>query len=77
MQSNKNWNCDNSHCRNPHGEVRIYPIGGGSNLVLCSDCWAYENRYNKSRQRKSKYNEKNFPTHDWNTAKVYKFAEKV
>src|SRR3954471_23290661 len=45
----KNWNCDNDKCHQPNGEVRLYPLGGGANMILCRACWANENRYRYGR----------------------------
>lgn len=46
---NKNWNCDGGNCRESNGEVRLYPLGGGANLILCRACWAHENLYRHMR----------------------------
>lgn len=50
MSNTKNWNCCGDQCRDPNGEVRLYPLGGGANLILCHACWAHENRYRYERQ---------------------------
>jgi hypothetical protein len=42
----KNPNCDGERCAGP-GEVRVYPIGGGSNLILCRRCFARENDFQR------------------------------
>tara|TARA_Y100000310_G_scaffold54162_1_gene49692 strand:+ start:717 stop:1352 length:636 start_codon:yes stop_codon:yes gene_type:complete len=64
-----NNNCDGG---GPHtsGTVKLYPIGGGGNLILCHRCWARENRYNAERGRETGCPE-NFPQVDWRTANVY------
>jgi len=41
--SDLNPHCDGDHCRDPKGETRLYPMGGGENLVLCLSCFAHEN----------------------------------
>jgi hypothetical protein len=66
----KNWNCDGSHCRERDGEVRVYPLGGGANLILCHACWAHENRY---RYNKGMFYSRpdDWPQHDWAKAEVY------
>jgi hypothetical protein len=69
----KNWNCDNDKCREEHGEVRVYPLGAGGNLILCQACWAYENRYRYERGKETKAPE-NWPQENWFTAKVYENA---
>jgi len=47
---NLNVNCCGDQCRTAHSEVRLYPLGGGANLILCHACWAHENRYRYHRQ---------------------------
>ncbi len=37
-----NPNCDGAHCYKEDGEVRKLPLGGGSNLILCENCFDYE-----------------------------------
>jgi hypothetical protein len=69
-----NWNCDGS---GPHadGEVRIYPLGAGGNLILCCNCFRRENQYRLIRRQDywadDPRAEENWPTVDWNTAEVY------
>jgi hypothetical protein len=65
-----NPNCDGSHCRAEIGEVRLYPLGEGANLILCSACWAHENTYRITRGRETGTSEK-WPPLKWSTAKVY------
>ena len=67
---NKNPNCSGGHCVHDHGEVRVYPLGGGGNLILCHACWAHENRYRFNRGFETKAPE-NWPQHDWAKAEVY------
>lgn len=47
----KNPNCDNDKCISPHGEVRVLPIGGDSNAILCWACYKHEMRYRKMMNR--------------------------
>ena len=65
-----NPNCDGGHCRHSSGEVRLYPLGGGANLILCAACWAHENAYRSERGRETRAPE-NWPPLDWATAAVY------
>ena len=58
--SDINPNCDGAHCTDPAGEVRVYPLGAGGNLILCYRCWQHEN---------SSPNHSRF--HRWGKAKVY------
>lgn len=76
--------CDGNHCREEHGEVRVYPLGAGGNLILCQACWAHENRYRYQRayEHNGRRNpdisgtegQKLWPQEDWYTAKVYESA---
>lgn len=68
-----NPNCDGSHCTNPKGEVRLYPLGGGGNLILCASCWNYENAY-RARQAKA-FGPENWPQVDWNSSEIYPGAQ--
>jgi hypothetical protein len=66
----KNWNCDGGRCKEPRGDVRVYPLGGGGNLILCHACWAHENRYRYNRGVETK-NPDAWPQHDWAKAENY------
>lgn len=64
--------CCGSHCRRETGPVKVYPLGGGANLILCRDCWEWENSYRRGRGFKTGNNiENNFPTVNWDSAEVY------
>lgn len=65
-----NPNCDGSHCLTESGEVRLYPLGGGANLILCAACFAHENQYRRERGRETGAPE-NWPLIDWTTARPY------
>jgi hypothetical protein len=69
----QNPNCCGSHCCSETGEVRIYPLGGGGNLILCLACWAHENRYRLERGRETR-EPTNWPTVEWATAEIYQGA---
>lgn len=43
----KNVNCDNDKCLSFTGQVRVLPIGGGSNLIVCQHCFNHEMNYRK------------------------------
>lgn len=66
-----------NHCDGggPHSgnEVRLYPLGGGGNLILCLSCWANENRFRHDMGKH--YNPANFPQHNWYTSKLYATEE--
>ena len=63
--------CDGS---GPHWgnkpEVRLYPLGGGANLILCQRCAGKENIFRAERGRETGAPE-NWPVLDWNTLKIY------
>jgi len=66
-----NPNCCGGHCRSETGEVRVYPLGGGANLILCSACWAYENHYRRTQGRDWFRDPNAWPQHEWSKAEVY------
>jgi hypothetical protein len=65
-----NPNCDGSANSLETHEVRLYPLGGGGNLILCYQCFAHENRYRRSRGAYYGRPE-DWPQVDWTTAEVY------
>jgi hypothetical protein len=65
-----NPNCCGDHCHAETGEVRVYPLGGGGNLILCNACWINENRYRHKRGVETGAPE-NWPQVNWATAEVY------
>jgi hypothetical protein len=71
LNHDDNWDCDGDHCTEAHGEVRVYPLGGGANLILCRDCFAHENAYRRTRASETGQPE-NWPQVSWDTAKRYK-----
>jgi hypothetical protein len=66
----QNPNCDGSRCRTEIGPVKIYPLGGGANLILCHTCWTHENRYRFERGLACG-EPNNFPQVDWGAAETY------
>lgn len=64
--------CDGS---GPHSgvAVRLYPLGGGANLILCMACASKENRYRFNRGREFK-NPENWPQVNWHQCEVYATA---
>ena len=71
--SDVNPNCDGSRCRDPQGKVRVYPLGGGGNLILCLHCAAHENNYRYTRGKETGAPE-NWPQVNWFECKVYEGA---
>lgn len=68
--STKNWNCCGAHCDEPNGQVRVYPLGSGGNLILCMACAAHENRYRYQRAKETRRPE-DFPQVNWHACEVY------
>jgi hypothetical protein len=66
----QNPNCSGGHCRSETGPVKVYPLGGGGNLILCRACWAHENDYRRQRGLDTRAPE-NFPVLDWDGAELY------
>jgi hypothetical protein len=66
----KNPNCDGEHCGITNGEVRVYPLGGGGNLILCISCAAHENHYRYLRGKDTGQPD-NWPQVNWFTCEVY------
>lgn len=69
-----NNNCDGTHCWAEDGEVRVLPLGGGGNLILCRSCFEYEIRYRKERN-KELGTAAQFDLPVWESLKVYKSGE--
>ena len=73
-----NQMCDGSHCKNEHGEVKLYPIGGEGNMILCVVCWANENRSNFNRLKTHRPADPDcWPQHNWFNADTYDSNEKA
>lgn len=46
-----NPQCDGGHCRTATGKVRVLPLGGGANLILCRVCFEHEISWRRERNR--------------------------
>ena len=68
--SDINPNCDGAHCVEGAGEVRVYPLGAGGNLILCRRCWVHENRFRYNRRHDLR-NASDWPCENWETARRY------
>lgn len=68
-----NPKCDSDNCRSEIGEVRLYPMGGEGNAILCHACWAHENifRFNRGNETGEP---QNWPQHNWHAAEMYDVA---
>lgn len=62
-----NNNCDGGHCISTQGQVRVLPIGGGGNLILCQACFNYEIAWRKDQIRSGR----DFDTPSWDSLEVY------
>jgi hypothetical protein len=67
--SDRNPNCDGEHCV-ADSEVRVYPLGGGANLILCRSCFAHENAYRRQRAAQTA-RALDWPLVEWETAERY------
>lgn len=63
-------NCDGSGTHMGPQEVRVRPIGGGANLILCKACWVRENRYCYERGEETG-SPHSWPQQNWDKAEVY------
>jgi hypothetical protein len=68
----KNPNCDSVHCTQVYGEVRLLPIGGGGNAILCRECFRHERMYR--RQRNQDLGVEAFELPEWETLTPYDAA---
>lgn len=68
--SDINPNCDGSHCRDPKGEVRVLPLPGEANLMLCRDCFTHEMIWRRQRNL-DLCREAQYPIPAWSDLKVY------
>jgi hypothetical protein len=50
--------------------VRVYPLGGGANLILCRSCFTHENSY-RAERGKFYGQVDEFPQVDCDTANPY------
>jgi len=72
----KNPNCDNDHCWDENGEVRVLPmhkLENHGNLILCRACFNYEIRYRRERNR-DLAPDCAFDLPTWESLKVYRGA---
>ena len=70
----KNPNCDNDYCHWSDGQIRVLPLGGAGNALLCRACYQHEIEWRKGRNRElGKAFQFDIP--DWESLKVYKHAE--
>ena len=56
-------------------ETRMYPLGCGTYLKLCHMCWLREDLSNYEKGKEPGQDPRNWPQHDWGTAKVHSESE--
>lgn len=64
----KNPLCDGGFCVLDVGEVKKYPVGDDSHMILCVHCWGHENRF---REDMSKEHGTEWPRPSWFHAELY------
>jgi len=67
MSTQENPNCDGDHCRSEVGEVRLLPVGGSGNAILCNDCFNHEMRFRRERIKEGV----EFDLPRWEDLKIY------
>lgn len=66
----QNYNCDGNRCQNANSQVRVLPLSGNSNLILCQDCFDHEIKYRKARNKElEKQNRFGLPV--WDQLEIY------
>ncbi len=71
--TNTQNNCDGRGPCTP-GTVKVLPIGGEGNLILCRSCWNREIEYRQNRNRSlGKFAQ--FDTPNWESGNVYETGE--
>lgn len=67
-----NPNCDGTGPHNLLLQVRLMPIAGGGNLILCHTCWNRENHWRyRENQRLAEDSETQYDILPWREAEVY------
>lgn len=70
MTNPTNPNCDGGRCVRSDGEVRVLPLGGDSNVILCDMCFHREIRFRAERNRKVGKAAR-FSLPDWQDLEIY------
>lgn len=66
----QNNNCDGGTAHSSNPQVRVYPLGGGGNLILCRLCWDHENRYRCWRGTETGRHQ-DWPVESWDHSEIY------
>ncbi len=57
------------------GQVRKYPLGGGSNAILCIKCVQRENEYRAEMRQQKGVQSGAYPSQPWPTLAIYDVAQ--
>lgn len=68
-----NDNCDGDHCLLGNGEVRVVPLAGDANLILCENCVTHEMAWRKQRNKELAPDAR-YDILSWAALKVYEAA---
>ena len=66
----KNDQCDNRWCESANGQVRLLPLPGGANAILCFHCFAYEMRA-RTRANKDLAGDCRWDIPAWDSLEIY------
>jgi hypothetical protein len=66
----RNSNCDYDNCTDATGQVRLLPIGGGGNAILCYACYCHEIEWRQERNKELD-GAGRFDIPDWTDLKIY------
>jgi hypothetical protein len=66
-----NPNCDGGHCSLVQGEVRVLPLGGSANLIVCLSCFNHEMAWRQGEI----YRGRDFDLPKWDDLEVYNGAK--
>lgn len=69
-----NWNCDGSGPHHMSSEVRVLPLGGDGNLILCRACYRRELAWRIGRNRELA-KDAAFSLPAWESLRVYEGAQ--
>ena len=70
----KNPNCDNEYCLQENGTVKVLPIGGDSNAILCWACFLHEMAFRRERNKELGI-DCQFKLPTWESLETYKTGE--
>ena len=62
--------CDGGHCRSRTGEVRVLPLGGEGNLIVCRACFDHEIAFRRERNKELS-SDAAFDLPRWEDSRVY------